>query len=261
MAGAALEMTVTNFNVRPCTTLTEFDRCVELERVTWQESIIVPTALFVVAIETGGQVLGAFAGSDGSEMIGFLMALVGANEGQVFLHSHMTAVLPAWQNRGVGRALKLAQRDEALRRGIRLIEWTFDPLELRNAHFNFRRLGAVARRYIPNLYGITDSPLHVGLPTDRLLAEWHLDSPHVVSTVADHPAQYSPARSETRVRINVPGNIGELRANDRAAALVEQCRIRAEFEHWFALGYTAVDLHGEATAASYILAPCASSQH
>jgi len=243
------------FHARACTTLAEFDRCVELQGATWQESIIVPTALLVVAVETGGQVFGAFAGSDGSEMIGFLMALVGAHQGQVFLHSHMTAVLPAWQGLGVGRVLKLAQRDDALLRGIHLIEWTFDPLELRNAHFNFRRLGAVARRYIPNLYGITDSPLHAGLPTDRLLAEWHLDSPRVVSTVAGHPARYSHSRSEGCVRINVPGNIGELRSNDRAASLVEQSRIRAEFEHWFALGYTAVDFRREDAAASYILAP------
>jgi predicted GNAT superfamily acetyltransferase len=246
-------MTAPDFHVRNCAALDEFEHCVELQRVTWQESIIVPTALFVVALETGGQVLGAFAGT---EMIGFLMALAGTREGCIFLHSHMTAVLPAWQNRGVGRALKLAQRDDALRRGIQLVEWTFDPLELRNAHFNLRRLGAIARRYIPNLYGITDSPLHAGLPTDRLLAEWHLESPRVVHALArETPPKSAASSSEAVVRIRIPVDIGELRAHDRSAALREQSRIRAEFERWFALGYTAVDLQRDADCASYILVP------
>jgi predicted GNAT superfamily acetyltransferase len=250
-------MTVTDFHVRHCTALDEFERCVELQRAIWQESIIVPTALFVVALETGGQVVGAFAGL---EMIGFLMALVGTHEGRVFLHSHMTAVLPAWQNRGVGRTLKLEQRDDALRRDIRLIEWTFDPLELRNAHFNLRRLGAVARRYITNLYGITDSPLHAGLPTDRLLAEWHLDSPRVLCAPSVYPererrAPEIAAASKAVVRISVPANISELRANNRPAAAREQSRIRAEFEHWFTLGYTAIDLQRDSATASYVLVP------
>jgi predicted GNAT superfamily acetyltransferase len=255
MVVAHCEMTAADFHIRHCTALEDFERCVDLQRVTWRESIIVPTAMFVVAHETGGQIIGAFSAT---EMIGFLMALVGAHEGRVFLHSHMTAVLPAWQNRGVGRALKLAQRDDALRRGIHLVEWTFDPLELRNAHFNLHRLGAVARRYIPNLYGITDSPLHAGLPTDRLLAEWHLDS--VYPEREGRAAGSNVAEPEAVVRIHVPVNIAEFRAHDRGAAAREQSRIRAEFEHCFARGYTAVDFERDGEAASYILAPQAEAK-
>ena len=86
----------------------------------------------------------------------------------------MLGVLPEYRNRGVGRMLKLRQREDALARGIELIEWTFDPLELKNAFFNIERLGAIVRRYVENQYGITASPLHGGLPTDRCYAEWWL---------------------------------------------------------------------------------------
>jgi predicted GNAT superfamily acetyltransferase len=146
---------------------------VELQRRIWDYSEIdtVPEQMFVVAKETGGQVLGAF---HRDEAIGFAMAFAGVHHRGVYLHSHMVGVAPEYQDRGVGRLLKLAQRDDAIARGIELIEWTFDPLQLKNAHFNIARLGAMVRRYIPNLYGRTSSPLHAGLPTDRLVAEWWL---------------------------------------------------------------------------------------
>ena len=162
--------------IRHCHSLPEYETCVDLELRIWGEQIAVPSAIFVVAHHTGGQILGAF---DDDKMVGFTLALVGTRSGKPFLHSHMTAVLPAYQNRGVGRRLKLFQRQDALKRDIRLVEWTFDPLELKNAHFNFVRLGAIAQRFIPDCYGITQSPLHAGLPTDRLVAEWWIDSDRV----------------------------------------------------------------------------------
>ena len=79
------------------------------------------------------------------------------------------------------------QRDDALARGIQLIEWTFDPMELKNAFFNIERLGAIVRRYAENQYGITASPLHGGLPTDRCYAEWWIDSPRVRAVLAGQP--------------------------------------------------------------------------
>src|SRR5271168_211692 len=170
--------------VRKCSSIEEFHGCVALEKEIWGEEDleVEPVTLFVVAAETGGQVLGAF---DGKRMVGFTLAVAGFREGTIFLHSHMTGVLAEYRDRGVGRALKLFQREDALGRGIRLIVWTFDPLEIRNAHFNLNRLGAIARKYLPNLYGLTTSPLHRGLPTDRLLAEWQLDSERVVAAVED----------------------------------------------------------------------------
>src|SRR5258708_428441 len=140
--------------IRPCHGIQEFEACVRVEREVWKSSDIdvVPIPLFVVASETGGQVLGAFQGTD---LVGFTLAIAGWRDRKPFLHSHMTAVLDGNKDIGVGRRLKLYQQYDALARGIALIEWTFDPLVTKNAYFNFMRLGAIARRYLPNAYGIT----------------------------------------------------------------------------------------------------------
>src|SRR5580704_17363714 len=187
--------------IRKCQGIEEFQRCVTLQKEIWGERDIEvePATLFVVAAETGGQVLGAF---DGERLVGYTLALVGFTDGTVFLHSHMTGVLAEYRDRGVGRALKLFQREEALGRGIRLIVWTFDPLEIRNAHFNLNRLGAIARKYLPNLYGLTTSPLHLGLPTDRLWVEWQLDSERVVAALSGLAGE--PEAASSRARIELP---------------------------------------------------------
>jgi len=234
--------------IRHCHSLAEYEECVRLELATWGESITVPAPLFVVAHHTGGQVLGAF---DGPRLIGCTLALAGVRDSTPFLHSHMTAVLPDYQNRGVGRRLKLFQRQDALRRGIRLVEWTFDPLELKNAHFNLARLGAVARRYIPNCYGITGSPLHAGLPTDRLVAEWWLDSPRVQGILADNPL---PSR-DNAVHIGLPSQIGEIRSRDRAEAVRIQSNVREQFQDWFAKDYVAAAIESRGDVTEYILEP------
>jgi predicted GNAT superfamily acetyltransferase len=237
--------------IRHCDSLDEFHRCVQIERTIWGEQITVPAAIFVVAQHTGGQILGAF---DGDTLVGFTLALVGNHAGKPFLHSHMTGVLPAYQNEGVGRRLKLFQRDEALKQNISLIEWTFDPLELRNAHFNLVRLGAIARRFVPNCYGITDSELHAGLPTDRLIAEWWLESPRVQSAVDGKKEE--PA-SDYRA-ICMPASIGELRTSDRVTAEKIQTALRHEFEHLFGGGYVSTGVERRGETIEYILQPSAS---
>lgn len=223
----------------------------DIERAVWKApDLVVPFNLYVVAVETGGQVLGAF---EGGRMVGFVMALAGWRDGRPHLHSHMAAVLPEARNRGIGRGLKLFQRQDALKRGIDRVEWTFDPLEIKNAHFNLMSLGAVARRYQPNLYGITASPLHGGLPTDRLFAEWDLRSARVERCLAGQPpiAGISPGA----VRIAVPNAIGELKLRDPEAARRLQGRIRQEFLGWFGRGYVAVAIEPSAGEANYILEP------
>ncbi len=156
---------------------------VELEFQVWgfRERDVVPSQMYVVAAKIGGQVLGAFVDE---KMAGFVLAYAGIRDGRPYLHSHMAAVLLNFAILGIGRRLKLAQREDALARGISLIEWTFDPLQTKNAYFNICRLGAVARRYLLDVYGSTSSPLHAGLPTDRLVAEWHLESQRVVDILA-----------------------------------------------------------------------------
>jgi predicted GNAT superfamily acetyltransferase len=240
--------------VRQCGTVAEFDECVELEHLTWGEQIVVPSAMFVVAHETGGQILGAYekTSPDAPEkLVGFLMAVAGIRGQQIFLHSHMTAVRPEYQNRGIGRQLKLAQREDALARGIALVEWTFDPLEIRNAYFNIVRLGAVIPRFIPNCYGVTDSPLHGGLPTDRLVAEWWVGSARVKAIVAGTARK--PVSGRAVKRVGLPANIGEIKQRDRAAAKGIQTEIREKFQRLFAEGYTVTGLETGAREVSYVL--------
>jgi predicted GNAT superfamily acetyltransferase len=237
--------------IRHCDSLAEFEECVQLERTIWGEQITVPAAIFVVAQHTGGQILGAF---DGNNLVGFTLALVGNHAGKAFLHSHMTGVRPEYQNRGIGRQLKLFQRDDALKNGISLVEWTFDPLEMRNAHFNLVRLGAISRRFIPNCYGITGSELHSGLPTDRLIAEWWLDSPHVRNILegsGDLPA------SDCRV-IAMPSDIDKTKSNNRASAEKIQTNLREQFQRLFREGYVATSVMQRADIVQYILLPAAS---
>jgi predicted GNAT superfamily acetyltransferase len=236
--------------VRKCAALKEYEACVQLQREIWGEADleVEPVTMFVVASITGGQVLGAF---DGEQLVGYTLALVGLRENTVYLHSHQTGVCAGYRDRGVGRNLKLFQRDEALGRGIRLIEWTFDPLELKNAHFNLNRLGAICRRYVKDLYGVTTSPLHRGIPTDRLVAEWRLDSQRVIAAIND----LAPVAKETPAAIEVPGALEEWKRSDPQKVLSVQSRLREEFTNWFARGYAAVGMRTSAAGTAYLLAP------
>jgi predicted GNAT superfamily acetyltransferase len=244
--------------IRPCRTLEDFEACVDLEKTVWgsPDIEVVPSALFAVTPKTGGQVFGAFASG---RMIGFVLAFPGCHGGApgqkpvAYLHSHMTAVLPEFQNSGLGRRLKLFQREEALSRGIGLVEWTFDPLEIRNAHFNLLRLGAIVRRFIPNLYGITSSPLHAGMPTDRLLAEWWLDSLRVRAIVAGHPPAIPSGPAVERIEI--PAGIAAIRKNDPAEALRIQSHLRESFQDCFARNYALTGLERHPSVDRYILEP------
>jgi predicted GNAT superfamily acetyltransferase len=235
--------------VRKCTALAEFQRCVELQREVWGEADleVEPATMFVVASQTGGQVFGAF---DGEKLVGYTLALVGLRNGKPYLHSHMTGVSEAYRDRSVGRALKLFQRDEALGRGIRLIEWTFDPLEVRNAHFNLNRLGAICRQYLPNLYGVTTSPLHRGVATDRLVAEWHLDSARVIAAIGDFAND--PVQAPAIVELSADLEYGK-REDSRAVAEA-QAKVREGFLKWFAKGYAAVAMRTGAEGNAYLLA-------
>jgi predicted GNAT superfamily acetyltransferase len=234
--------------IRKCCALQEFCGCVELQREIWGEEDleIEPVTMFVVASITGGQVLGAF---EGDKLVGYTLAVVGFRQGAVYLHSHQTGVCAEYRDRGVGRMLKLFQREEALARGIRLVEWTFDPLELKNAHFNLKRLGAICRRYLPNLYGLTTSPLHRGIETDRLVAEWQLDSPRVIAAIED----LTPPATDAPATIEVPTEV-EFEKDAKRAQEV-QARVRQEFTKWFARGYAAVGVRRDGKGTAYLLAP------
>ncbi len=236
--------------VRKCESMEEFHRCVELQRRIWQEADVEvePATMFAVAAHTGGQTLGAFAGD---RLVGYTLAVAGLRGRVPYLHSHMTGVDGEYRDRGVGRLLKLFQREEALGRGIRLIQWTFDPLELRNAHFNLNRLGVICREYLPNLYGITTSPLHRGLPTDRLLAEWQLDSARVVAAIEN----LAKDPVEAPAAIELPAELESWLGEGSSKVGVVQARVRGEFGRWFAKGYATVGLRAAPGKLAYLLTP------
>lgn len=238
--------------IRHCHGLDDFKACFALQQRVWGETELdVPLPLFVVAAETGGQVLGAY---DGEALVGFTLAMVGYRDDTVYLHSHMTAVLVAYRDRGIGRRLKRFQREDALGRGIGLVEWTFDPLEVKNAYLNLMRLGAVARRYVPNCYGVTSSPLHGGMPTDRLVAEWWLESPRVETLLDGRGVEMQSAPSE-RGSILVPSEMPRLRRDSPADALRVQSEIRGQFLNWIDKGYAATAIEIGRDGGTYILEP------
>ena len=220
--------------------LADFERCVEVQLAVWgySDGDLIPKRVFIVAQRIGGQVIGAF---DRDVMVGFAMSLPGYRDGKSYLHSHMLAVLPEYRNAGLGRKLKLAQRDDALSRGFDLMEWTFDPLEIKNAHLNIVRLGAIVRRYMPDFYGPSTSPLQGGLPTDRLVAEWWLRSKRVRRTLGElgeEGAEVATDSAQVMVQVQVPGAVRDWKQSPDQRKLAEslQTSNRLALESAFARG-------------------------
>ncbi|MCW5964637.1 MAG: GNAT family N-acetyltransferase [Bryobacterales bacterium] len=235
--------------IRDLTQRAEFDEAVELQQRIWGFSDIetIPVRFFVVASKIGGQVLGAF---DGDRMVAFLLAVPGIKQGGLhYLHSHMLGVLPEYRDHGLGRKLKFRQREQALSRGIQLIEWTFDPLEPRNAFFNFERLGVIVRRYVENQYGRTSSVLHTGLPTDRFVAEWWLQNERVTRVIAGEANR----PSKVVERLPLPANISLLRREEPAVAREAQLRLAAGCHQAFADGLAIVSFERTETDFGYLL--------
>jgi predicted GNAT superfamily acetyltransferase len=248
-------------HIRNCAGHEELEACVQLQVQTWgyDPTDVIPRKAFLVWQKVGGQVIGAFdsdipgaspSGNPGS-LVGFVLALPGIKsessadgpnsvnpQPKPYLHSHMMAVKEGYRDRGLGRRLKLAQREEALSRGIHLIEWTFDPLEIKNAFLNIHKLGAIVRTYLIDFYGASSSRLQGGLPTDRLVAEWNLSSPHVLATLAGAPSS-QPAIAD---QIHVPATIYVWKADEgaRHQALAVQLENRRKFQHAFSQGLAVV---------------------
>ncbi len=231
---------VERVTIRKCEGISEFRACVALQKEVWNfdDADLVPLRIFVVGEKIGGQIIGAFDSGHNDELVGFAFSIPGERGGHAYLHSHMLAVRESWRNYGLGRRLKLAQREDAIHKGFELIEWTFDPLEIKNAHLNLVRLGAIARRYSVNHYGDSSSPLQGGLPTDRLVAEWWLKSRRVVNLLEHGQAP----TIKVEHRIQVPAEIYAWKASaaTRAKAAEVQKRNREEFLRLFRQGFAAL---------------------
>lgn len=255
------------YTIRALKTLDECRRVVDLEKQVWGYDggdDVVPAPVLIVSIKRGGILLGAFDGT--SQMVGFVYSLAALKDGRPTQWSHMLGVLPLARDAGLGAELKKAQRHRALEMGVTLIEWTFDPLQALNAHLNFAKLGVVAEEYLENVYGESSSPLHHGAPTDRLIAQWHLDAPHVVRRM-DREAVILPAEGlydapavlrvepsgdrlvprpagdagERRIAIEIPMGFSEMLTQNPALANEWRTATREAFAAYFSRGYRAVD--------------------
>lgn len=237
------EQKTEQITIRKCDGMDELNACVALQKEVWKydDVDLMPLRMFVVSQKIGGQVIGAFAGS---ELVGFAFSIPGSRAGHAYLHSHMLAVRETLRNHGLGRRLKLAQRDDAIAQGFELLEWTFDPIEIKNAHLNLARLGAIARRYSINHYGYSSSPLQGGLPTDRLVAEWWLKSKHVIDLLD----KKQPPRFPVEKRIEVPAQVYAWKASaaDRQKAADVQKRNREQFLPAFSQGLVALGYERDA---------------
>jgi predicted GNAT superfamily acetyltransferase len=259
--------------IRECHGHDELEACVRLQVDTWgyDPTDVIPRKAFLLMQKVGGQIIAAFdtdqpgtsPQGEPKSMVGFVMSLPGVKPAAKigdppcpYLHSHMMAVLPAYRNRGLGAQLKLEQRRDALARGIGHLEWTFDPLEIKNAFLNIHKLGAIVCGYRVNFYGVSSSRLQGGLPTDRLLAEWRLESPHVNAILDGHPIKY-----RIQQRIHVPASIYQWKASNqlRDQALAVQLENRHKFQQAFSQGLAVLgfsrDAEGNGTFELGLLSP------
>jgi predicted GNAT superfamily acetyltransferase len=230
--------------IRPVTDLHELEACVELQREAWRlaDIEVIPVRMLITQNRVGGLVLGAF---ESDRLVGFLNAMPGIRDGMQYWYSQMLAVTQDYRNHGIGAELKLAQRDQARQRGIRLIEWTFDPLESKNAYLNIVKLGVIVRRYYVNLYGATSSEVQQGLESDRLVAEWWIDRPRVA------------IEGDLR-RVEVPADVQALKKRNLKSAQDIQLRVREQFSKNFRDDYFVAGFERGDEWSCYLFIPGAS---
>jgi predicted GNAT superfamily acetyltransferase len=271
--------------IRPLTTLDDCRRVAAIEKLVWGYSDaedVVPPPILIVSIKRGGILLGAF--DDDGDMKGFVYSFPAITDGRLTQWSHMLGVVPDARAAGLAMRLKLAQREQAMRMGIELVEWTYDPLQALNAHLNFTRLGVVVEEYAENIYGESTSPLHQGTPTDRFIARWHLTAPHVerrltapasplmrdasvMSAVLVNPSRRAGEWLEPgepaldlddarRLLVEIPAGFGDMQIHRPDLALAWRMATRTIFQTYFGRGFRVVDffLSREAGRGQYLLA-------
>ncbi len=222
---------------RECTTVTELAECVQLQRDVFKlpEIEISPVRHFIVTKNAGGFTIGAFAEK---KLVGFVLSVPAVLNGEPAFYSHMTAVADDFQSFGIGARLKWSQRKSSLERDIKFIKWTFQPVMARNAFFNLEKLGAIVRHYEPNFYGTDYSTSHeqagqLGLESDRLFAEWRLESEKVEALAEGE--KFEEKKKVVR-KIEIPNDWNSLVKNDPKKAIKEQDRIKEEFQTAFSEG-------------------------
>lgn len=261
-------MTTTPAAIRPLSDYDEMKQAVLFQRLIWGDGFteLVPAVVFWFASRTGGIVAGAF--DESNTMVAFLFGMTGWDGARPIHWSDMLAVLPSHRGQGLGFALKRHQRDRLLESGVTTVHWTFDPLEARNAHLNFARLGVTSREYIRDAYGASSSPLHKGIGTDRLVVTWSLDSERVRRRMEDADSRFEYEGEEVvnpedgalrldltapRVWLRVPGDIQTLKTRDPDAARRWREATRAAFEAYLARDYEVREMVRVGDGGRYLL--------
>jgi predicted GNAT superfamily acetyltransferase len=273
--------------IRELKTMPELNATVELQRAVWgmhDVEVSSPHTLKAI-VHSGGAVLGAeLKGA----LIGFCFGFAAPRDGELWLWSHMAAVHPDFQGRGIGYRLKQAQREWALTQGFRWMAWTFDPMQSGNANFNFNRLGVTARRYSVNHYGDMQDGLNAGLASDRLEAQWQLDEPPPSPTASVYAVRHFPhgegrgvtpfdnvdvtklvyldeggairraqpeSTGDLMYGIEIPANIAELKQQDIERAKQWQLHLREAMTDLLAAGYVVSGFLRLGDTGFYILSP------
>jgi predicted GNAT superfamily acetyltransferase len=269
-------------HLRDLTSLDDFASVVSLQREIWgtEYDDVVPLSMLAVAVKRGGILVGAFDPDGG--LAGFCFSVPGFKHGRSLQWSHMLAVRPMFRGAGLGYRLKLDQRDRTLARALDLVEWTYDPLLVTNAHLNVTRLGVVVDEYLENVYGASTSPLHHGAPTDRFVAAWYVASVHVRRRLEAGPivardarAAQAPTilstrpagewrapageppldRDDPRVVVEIPAGFGKMLGAAPDLAREWRAVTRRTFQTYFARGYRVVDFMSDRATgrAGYLL--------
>jgi len=247
--------------IRPVESRADMDACVELQRRTWGEAFseVVPASMLQITAKMGGVAVGAFDGEGG--LVGLVYGISGFRHGRPAHWSHMLAVRPEARNLGVGRRLKMRQKEMLLALGVETMYWTFDPLVSRNAHLNLNRLGARVAEYVPDMYGASNSELHQ-LGTDRFVVEWMLRDEAGQRSAGHAPV---PAPPPDAVEVPIPADIEAVERGSVEEARGWRASTRRAFVRLLSSGHEVVGFVPGAEQSKYIVAPsppttqCASS--
>ena len=247
-------MTKPKIDIRECTTVEELSGCVALQQAVFglPDLEISPVRHLIVTKHAGGFTLGAFAEN---RLIGFVLSVAAFFGNERFFYSHMTAVSADFQSYGIGTQLKWAQREKALSENVKFIKWTFQPVQARNAFFNLEKLGAIIRQYKPNFYGTDYSTSNeqgkkIGLDSDRLFAEWNLESEKVVAL---SKSENFGETGEIKRTIEIPNDWNALLNSNAEFAKSEQTRIKNEFQNAFAEGLICRRFERDQQSPKYLL--------
>lgn len=265
---------ISDIRIRDIDELAEMRAVEELQKEIWgiPDLDVVPFTHMVAVKEAGGVLVGAF---DGRILVGFVYGFPSFEHGELAHHSHMLAVKPAYRNLDLGRRLKLAQRDHVIAQGIRVVSWTFDPLQSLNAHFNFGKLAVMCDRYLPDFYGDDATSFLHQTGTDRLWVSWFVSSERVKRCIAgvDEPVKVEtivplvqvaqdemPRRNDViaalaheHAVIEIPTNIDALQQQNRETALQWRAETRWAFTEALQAGYVVELFTRERHVGKYVL--------